>query len=494
MSKTYRINGKVVNSITNYSRDKDTQEVKNYAEDNSQGLAAAPIYCEIKKRITAIGSRKLFTFNDYGLAQIQIQLKGDGPAVDTIMALLIVKDEKGKNIVNNLIAKPATQLDIIATSETLSIYAFVKPGYTCHIDALVSGTIGIRGYYRLHNTNSENMTEKGINNYHKFISDYSVNNSQVLEYDKENEEWKGLKSMNDNANVTNNALECARYGSFGITGIDIDENNPYTFKEDGYMELDLTSSATYYLSTQLTTTLRDENGKVVKQWLEEFVHPKLISIAFASSTTTYGHFVKKGWTIGSKFIGIEGSIISGVIVKTKNYLDWNDTPKEKETKTLSFGGEIVNDINIEQYNTDAKEWEPLNEKSGSKNERRIHTKPYLASGEQTEAIILGGSEFTCPTDGIVSIKFATNALVEFESNINIDVYDTNGKKVDSSNGRVGVVALRPEQLTYSAICLTEVKKGYKIKINTTGISGGRGWYFLRLDPTYSLVDENGNYI
>ncbi len=498
MSKTYRINGKVVNSISNYSRTgDDKQEVKNYAESFSQGLASAPIYCEIKDNITSVGGRKLATFNDYGLAQIEINVKAIGGAGAGV-AYLTIKDENDELVVGNVIVNLSTELDLIDSSGVISLYSHVEPGYTLHItSAYALAELVIRGYYRLHNTNSEDTIssfEQEGNNKHKFISDYSVNNSQVLEYNSTEDKWVGATSRNDTANVVNNSLECVMGGKAQVIGSIYDTNNPYTFKEDGYMEYNLSCYSNYWIAAQLTTTLRDENGNIVKQWLEEFVHPKLVGIGRGDSTSTYGHEVKKGWTINTAFLEVGFASISTVIINTKNYLRWDKEPEKAKTKTYKFKDEVVNEINIEQYNTTTQEWEPLNEKSGSINERKIHTKPYIHSGQQSEVIIIGGSEFTCPVDGILSVKFSTNALVEIESNINIDIYDTNGNKVDSGDGRIAFAAVRPTQATYSALTLTEVKKGYKVKINTTGISGGRGWYFLRLDPTYSMVDTNGNYI
>ncbi len=154
---------------------------------------------------------------------------------------------------------------------------------------------------------------------------------------------------------------------------------------------------------------------------------------------------------------------------------------------FKYNGKIVNELSIEQYNTETQQWEPLT----NSGDRAIHRPSYFFNKRYFDFAATVHT-YTMPEDGFLTAQAFASRLTEFETSITLIIKDTNNNIVTSSIRNSAIIGLRPETTMLDVIIGHEVKKGYTITLVTAGISSGILNMFWKLDCTYKMVDKKGN--
>lgn len=161
-----------------------------------------------------------------------------------------------------------------------------------------------------------------------------------------------------------------------------------------------------------------------------------------------------------------------------------------------FNDYNVNELSIEEYDDELGKWVPIKGKCeiDGNNEFGIHRTPYIAYENNLLSVGVSRKTITMPEDGFVTASMFWNGLLEFAGTIDIKIFDEDGNQINRAFRSIENIALRPVIIHNDVFLSREVKKGWEVRFELTGITGGEWQYFLKLDPTYILVDENGNRI
>lgn len=483
MSKTYRINGKVVNNIKQYGHHEEDFS-KNSNNNSFNTITSAPIFHNFELRETFSGARRLFYFNDYGYARISFMITSTG--YDGVVNFNIFSKDgklKGEFVFIDL---SLTNMFPSLISSIYDCWGYVEPGDYFEVESLSLETFKIRGFYRLQNTKSD--VEGVDNKITTKVSDYVVNENNLKEYNVKEDKWDYYVGTNDNESAMVSALEVDTSKEISLT-----PGKPskiYTFKKDGYAEISLRTGIAYIGGASLTVTLKDENGKNVKTWEQLQTDDHLVQPEYGFYLFDVAHEVKKGWSVHYTTIAL-GVVVSSLIANTPTYRIIDSEVKDKPIKTLMYNNNVINDVSIEEYDNVNKKWTPL---KNEKNDKQLHTVPYLLGGTYYYAVS-HYERVTVPIDGYLSAWCDNNSLFEVAGNVKITVY-RDGYSIDGGNiiGNYLKVSAIPRTTTIGTALGVEVKKGDVVSFSSEGLSGGRVIYNLKIDPIYSIVDGDGNYI
>ncbi len=494
MSKTYRINGKVVNDITLKGYIPNLEEYKNYYGNDEFGTINSPIFHKFNKTNfnDASSGTLICEFNDYGYAQIVLEVQSVS-AIANGDGVFELRDENN-NLIQSSFGFVSASPTLVLATITTELWGWVKPKTKLYYKTLgifFTSVAFVKGYYRLHNVsyakqyqNDANYSNVDLINQTAKQSNYIERKINIKEYNKEEGKWTSYKNENKNINSLVSSPEIFRYDKFsGLVG-----KIEHTFDKSGWCELFVNGTVFYEFTSELITELKDENGNLIKRNVVSHQHYKLTP---AEETLMHqnGFKVKKGWKLSIWLVGVSGGKYIVYGFNSPNYKLIDDANITKETKTLMMNDKIVNELTIEEYDVKQQKWIPIT----TKNNVDLHTTPYVKGGDYT-AILGKYIYYDIPTDGMLSVRLSVNALVEIAGTVFIEVYDENNNKVASKSGEYSIIAIRPNYLEYGTQLLNEVKKGWYVKIYVGGVSGGKVYHNIKIDTTYRLADDKGNII
>lgn len=292
--KTYRVNGHIVNDMTLQSI-RESEVWKQYTGSYQEGITSSPIFSEEEVQLTGIGRKKLFDINDYGFLQILFASTKIGTTGD---AIIDIYDENDEIVVTRYINYGSAFRNI--ESHYLEMWTSVKPGYSVWTNMAGAATQHVRCMYRLHNATYDEE-DSGVSDDKPQIAKYlgSITNNigmeKMVKNDDGNWEW-GLHTNSSELNVLQGPVEI--YQENKETG-----KYEYTFKRDGYAEIQASAVGLMEFTANVKLTLRDENGNELKTSITSKQHYFLTPTGY-NATCMMNTEVKKGWSISLSVISV----------------------------------------------------------------------------------------------------------------------------------------------------------------------------------------------
>lgn len=464
--KTVRQAGEIVNNHEIKGLNADNQW-GNYYDYDMYGTTSSPIFAEHNGEFHFgdVAQEELFTFEDYGFAQIFVTLKrlgfpaawGIGNWVSDFS--IIVVDTNGIEMFNtDSITISLGSIWKYRQSHLVELWAPVKPGYKAYIRS-VSGTgqaavFPYSAFYRLHNTAAQAVDEldEDYNHGKSILGMMNGLATNIISNKITRPEHNATGNVGDddysstNGSVIQSSLEADRHSPIWEAG---GGNHKFQMKKNGFCEVQGVLSGYFTITTSITIS-HHRDGDTLKTVVRTIEHPFVSGTPFSLSNM-YSAPVLEGDEIWVTVAGVSTGTFNCQYFNYPSYKefdidydsgDYTFEADKKEMLITKLNNKVTNGLGIEMIEKSEEGPKSLRV-SGT---RSVHTTPWV-SGLNETSVIDGTKTYhtTIPSDGMYYSKLVDDSVLSgflwVDHVVEISIYDENDNRTAHDEGHTMILAV-----------------------------------------------------